>query len=239
MFSRSLASTVAIAAFASGAMAADLPARKSPPPAPYTAAPPIFTWTGFYAGVDGGVDFLRTTGNFANIVGGFPGTYGINSTAGLLGGYVGYNYQMGSVVLGVEGNLEGVLGGKTSVTATDTANNLYRVSTSSTYNGDLRLRAGYAFDRALLYLAGGFAFGDAKSQILSLANNNLLSVGSQRTGWTLGGGVDYAFTNNWIGRLEYRYTDLGSKSFANAAFNGSGKSRVTSNAVLVGVAYKF
>lgn len=215
-----LLSTIAIAALTGSAFASDLPSRKSAPA--YIAPVSAYSWTGFYAGVEGGVDFLNANYN----------GFGTNhSNAGLLGGVVGYNHQINQFVLGLEGDAGGVLGGRRSLTiGTNT------VSTQQTYFGDVRGRVGVAFDRALFYAAGGVAFGDVNSKYYNPAY--LGSVNSGRVGWTLGGGVDYAITPNWIARVEYRYTDLGRNTdMLGTAVNT--RVRNSSNAVLVGLMYKF
>ncbi len=221
------------------AFAADLPSRKAPAVA-YAA--PIFTWTGFYVGVEGGLDFIKTRGSFTTTLQ-TTGSYSTNKTAGLLGGLVGYNYQIGQLVVGLEGNLDAVLGGKKSSTFLDSGLNLITASTRTTYAGDIRGRLGYAFDRALLFIDGGVAFGDAKTSLTGAPGLGLtaVSLNTRNVGYTLGAGIDYAFTNEWIGRAEYRYSNFGSKSYATAAVrtfnNASVKS--DSSAVLVGLIYKF
>jgi outer membrane immunogenic protein len=213
-----LLATVALAAMTGSALAADLPSRKAAPA--YIAPVSAFSWTGFYVGIEGGADFLNT---------GFTPTgvtrIGNSRTAGLLGGVVGYNYEFPNrFVLGLEGDAGGVLGAKRNFGA-----NVYYNDNS--YFGDVRARLGYAFaDRALLYVAGGVAFGDTKTGIVGGP-----SYSNDAVGWTIGAGVDYAFTNNWIGRVEYRYTDLG----RNTSTLIGGRTTQDSNAVLVGLLYKF
>lgn len=217
-----LLSTVAIAAMTGSAFAADLPSRKEAPV--YVAPAPVFSWTGFYAGVEGGYDFLNT--NYS--------AYGHNNLdAGLIGGAVGYNYQINQFVIGLEGNAGAVLG--TSRNLFVPGNNVGTINTDSSYYGDIRGRLGLAYDRALFYVAGGVAFGDLNTKYYGPNGGFQSAVNSDRTGWTIGGGMDYAITPNWIGRIEYRYTDLGSSydSFANTRI------RNDSSAVLVGLMYKF
>jgi outer membrane immunogenic protein len=87
----------------------------------------------------------------------------------------------------------------------------------------------------LLYVAGGVAFGDTKLALNSPLGNAAYS--STRTGYTVGGGIDYAFTNNWIGRVEYRYNDLGRTSIS---YLGVGdRVRNTSSQVIGALIYKF
>ncbi len=234
-----LLTAAAFAALVGPAVAADLPSTKSP--AAYVAQEQPFNWTGFYVGVEGGADWANTSGPATNASGAWPAPYRINSALGLLGGYVGYNYQSGSVVFGLEGNFDGVLGGNHSATVfvASPSPTLYNFGSKETWTGDIRGRLGYALNRALLYVAGGVAFGDVNTSYAFSGSAPYYAFNTQRTGFTIGGGVDYAFTNNWIGRVEYRYTDLGVSSFVNGSLNAADKVRFTSSAVLVGLSYKF
>jgi outer membrane immunogenic protein len=120
-----LLSTVALATLTAGAMAADLPARRRAP-APYVAVP-VFTWTGFYVGANVGAAWNRdrrddfglgnhtTAGGFAVVpaAGGVFGTTGVfdrdSDRTSILGGVqIGYNWQMGGFVLGVEGDIQAI-----------------------------------------------------------------------------------------------------------------------------------
>ncbi|MDP8918862.1 MAG: outer membrane beta-barrel protein [Pseudomonadota bacterium] len=175
-----LLASVALFGFAGAASAADLPMRAAPP-APIIAAAPIFTWTGFYVGVNAGYGWSNDDFDSVDLAdegddGGFIG-----------GAQVGYNYQIGSFVVGLEGDIqyadfgrEGafVVGGVT-----------YDVDNSDWF-GTARARAGVAFGQALIYATGGFAFAD------------------DATGWTVGGGVEYAFTNNLSAKIEGLYVNL-------------------------------
>jgi outer membrane immunogenic protein len=218
-----LHTSLAFIPFAGAAMAADLPSTKSAPA--YYAPAPVFTWTGFYAGVEGGADFLNNRGL----------GFGSNRTAGLIGGVVGYNYQINQFVLGIEANGGGVLGGGQTLANATTFNPYLSARNSNSYYADVRGRVGYAFDRALFYAAGGVAFGDVRTSYSNAPLAAPIGINSNRTGYTVGAGVDYAFTNNWIGRVEYRYTDLGQNTY-NAVYD---RVRNNSSAVLVGLMYKF
>ncbi len=215
-----LLSAVAFAALTGSALAADLPSTKA---APVFAPTYAYDWTGFYIGAELGPNFTTAKGA------GFTSP----QTNTMLGGIVGYNQQFASkFVLGLEGDAGGVFGSNHNV-----PNNVgvpLSLGTTNSYFGDVRGRLGYDLERALLYVAGGVAFGDQKSNYVG--GNN---VNSGRTGWTIGGGVDYAFTNNWIGRVEYRYSDLGRKSYVIDTVADTDRVRFTSSAVLFGVLYKF
>ena len=202
MKSRFLTTTIlgAIAALglASSASAADLP-RKSVPQQ-FIQPLPIFTWTGFYVGINGG--YLFDTGNSGRS--GFG-----NSSSGdgfSIGGTLGYNYQIGNVVLGLEGDLAYVeLNGRNN-SAFGGGNGFG--SNDMTYLGTVRGRIGYAIDRFLIYGTGGLAFAYQKNN----ANFGAFARSSNddvKFGYTLGAGVEYAFTNNWSVKAEYLYYDLG------------------------------
>jgi outer membrane immunogenic protein len=179
-----LLSSVALLGLASGAMAADLPSRRAP--APIIAAVPVFTWTGFYVGVNAGYGWNT---NDSITVGGVR--FDLDDEGGFVGGaQAGYNYQIGSFVVGLEGDIQYAdFGGDDRFDfdndgiADDDFNN-------SDWFGTVRARAGVAFDRALIYATGGFAFAD------------------DATGWTVGGGLEYAFTNNLSAKVEGLYVNL-------------------------------
>ena len=234
---RKILLTAAFAAAAGPALASDLPSNKAPPAPIFTAAPPVFSWTGVYVGIEGGLDWSRAHGSLNGAGGEAP--YHVASTGGPLGAMIGYNKQIGSLVLGVEGSGDGIIGGKRTTTAFDALGNGYSVTGQSTYDADLRGRVGFAIDRALLYAAGGVAFGNVNTSYSGSALPGTAAFNSDRVGWTAGAGLEYAFTDHIIGRAEYRFTDLGSASFNNAAVGVSDKVHYDSNAALMGVSYKF
>lgn len=202
---RILAAALAASTIAGGAMAADLPSRKMAPPA-YVAPAPIFTWTGLYVGLNGGGwinnSRLDTIAGVSNKLGG---------GGALIGGTLGYNWQMANrVVVGVETDL--AYRTKATVTPPLSATS----ATNDGYLGTLRGRVGYGFDRALIYVTGGLAYGNAAapnaivSLPLGLAGLRTGSANMQ-VGWTVGAGAEFAITNNWSVKGEYLYADLGSK----------------------------
>jgi outer membrane immunogenic protein len=241
-----LASAGAIALTGSAAMAADL----------YLPPPPVFTWTGAYLG--GQIGYAWGTDNenvFANnATRFFNGTFD-SDVQGVIGGaHVGYNLQINQWVLGLEGSVDG-----TSITRTATpafSGNIPTVTsisedTSSDIQGSIRGRLGVAFDRVLLYATGGVALGGFNATFANGSKLAFLPVGSTsvfsstRVGWTVGGGIEYAITNNWSVRAEYRYTDFG--SFSDSPFSDSftggwvatADHHFTQNQVQVGFSYKF
>jgi outer membrane immunogenic protein len=179
-----LLSSVALLGLASGAMAADLPSRRAP--APIIAAVPVFTWTGFYVGVNAGYGWNT---NDSITVGGVR--FDLDDEGGFVGGaQAGYNYQIGSFVVGLEGDIQYADFGGDDRFDFDRDGIVDDDFNNSDWFGTVRARAGVAFDRALIYATGGFAFAD------------------DATGWTVGGGLEYAFTNNLSAKVEGLYVNL-------------------------------
>jgi outer membrane immunogenic protein len=236
MFRKFLLSTAALVALGGSAFAADLPSRSAPPlymPPP----PPVFSWTGVYIG--GQVGYEWGTANSALFPTGTSPAAGIAFASGqpngVTGGaHIGYNYQIAQFVFGLEGDVNGsnyrgsqTLGGGT-------------LTTSSDIDGSVRGRLGVAFDRALFYSTGGVAFAPFRNQyaLAGLVDDTTTT----RVGWTVGGGVEYAITNNWSLRAEYRYTDYGHENDLLTNTTGGaltvGKHE-TDNRVQAGFSYKF
>jgi outer membrane immunogenic protein len=235
MIRKLLLSAAGIAAIAGSAMAADLPPRQAPPP---YAPPPLFSWTGFYLGAQLGYAWGSDTFTATNP---FFGTFANNSYGpnGVIGGaHIGYNYQIGQFVAGIEGDVDGTgfSGSRTGGFAT--------VTTKMPVQGSIRARLGLTLDRALLYVTGGVAFAGIDTTYATLAGYD--TFGKTRTGWTIGGGIEYALNTNWSIRAEYRYADYGSfrdypvSSLAPIYGLGSFvEHRVTEHAIRGGVTYKF
>ncbi len=180
------------------AKAADLPNRIVKP-APVLVAP--FTWSGFYVGayVGGafGHDKLKSPNVNQNVT--------LDPTGVTAGGYVGYNYQINAVVLGLEGEFgyNGIDDDK------DFGLQSHNAKVESSYIGRIRGRVGYAFGTFLLYGAGGVSFTDQKVTQVFLPTGLSDSVSKGLVGWNLGLGGEYAFTPNLIARIEYIFDDFG------------------------------
>lgn len=213
-----LASVAALGIVAAGAAsAADLPSRKGPIAAP-VYMPPAFTWTGFYIGANAGYGWGNVNTNGFGQVGDLDGFVG--------GGQIGYNYQIGQFVVGAEADLQGA--------DLSTGGNFYGASVKTEYFGTVRARVGVAFDRFMPYITGGWAYGNVKTSIPSIG------FSSDRThtgGWAIGGGLEYAFTNNIIAGVEYLYVDLGEKNITTLA--GTGKTGTDFSVVRARLSYKF
>jgi outer membrane immunogenic protein len=190
---------VAILALGIGsASAADIARRQAMPTKGPVYMAPVYNWTGFYVGINGGgawgtSDWDNAFGNANAKTSGFLG-----------GGTIGYNYQVGQAVFGLEGDIDwSNIRGSTSNGICAGTNCETRNSWLSTARG----RIGYAYDRWMPYVTGGAAFGDIKG--------NVAGFGSQsetRTGWTVGGGLEAAIAGPWTAKVEYLYVDLGKGS---------------------------
>jgi outer membrane immunogenic protein len=219
--------------------AADLP----PPIAPSYKAPvvaPVFSWTGFYIGADGGYAWGNSSGTLANRTGTDPVPYSFNANGPLAGGFAGGNYQMGAVVLGVEADLQwsNLTGNSGAIAA---PSGTYTVSSKVQDYGSVRGRLGFAVDHWLFFGTGGWAFGGWSTSYAHTGETPFFTNNaSSANGWTVGAGVEYAFTNNLIGRVEYRYTNLGPVSYVDPPSNSSELgNKITINDVRAGLSFKF
>jgi outer membrane immunogenic protein len=225
------------------AQAADLPRRQVPPPLPI---PPAFTWTGFYLGVNAGYAFGEgrrtfTDATYGTVTGGAQG----GGFAG--GGQIGYNYQLtpgSGLVLGVETDIQGLAEARANAAYLGTTP-YYNVSPSLDYYGTVRGRVGYAFDRVLVYGTGGFAYGGGSTS--SYAGSYLYTLPStSRTGYTVGGGLEYAFTEKLSAKIEGLYVKLnkGGSTLTTydatvPAYYGTGSGNTGFAVVRAGLNYRF
>ena len=216
---RILFTTIGLLALsASCVSAADIPRPAYRAPAVYA---PVFTWTGGYIGINAGYGWGRSDwGAFA----------GNADPAGALAGLtLGYNWQTGPWVFGLEGdiNWSDINGGFTTAACP------FGCSIKNQWFGTARGRIGYAMDRVMPYITGGAAFGDVRTTV-----NGFAGARDTNVGWTIGGGIEGAITNNWTAKVEYLYMDLGDVScgaFACGAANVDFRSHI----VRAGLNYKF
>jgi outer membrane immunogenic protein len=271
-----LLSSVALASMSAAAFAADLPRREAAPaPAPIYAAP-IFTWSGFYVGLNAGVAFgdnndrpavdglFLTDPYFGNAVRQYNnGAFRDDDNSGLTAGaQIGYNWQFGAMVIGLEADINyRDNGGRNGFNILGTGDYAgyglaYTGDEGGNWFGTLRPRIGVAFDRTLLYVTGGLAYGksrrggtlyayDTDAPGVPLAGLSWgSSDNSSNWGWTLGAGVEHAFSNNWTAKFEYLYVNLdsGNRTLVNAnapnyIFTSSRDDQFS--VVRVGLNYKF
>lgn len=152
--------------------------------------------------------------------------------------HAGFNYQMGSIVLGLEGDIEasGIRGSYRVA-----PENLNGTNSKVDWQGSIRGRLGVAMDRALLYVTGGVAFADFSHTYIEGTTPLSERFSNVKAGWTVGAGLEYAFTNNWTARAEYRYTDFGRFGYNSVvAFPGfTYRHSPDNHAVRVGISYLF
>lgn len=241
---------VALAILSAGAAsAADLaraPITKAPIAQPYAA--PFFTWTGGYIGVSGGyaaTESFSTSTPGGGLLAAPAGSFdtGLKPEGGFFGGHIGYNWQIpGSMfVLGVEGDafLSDISDSRTILTFGPAS-----IGATSKLDkfGTVRGRLGVAVDRALFYATGGVAIGYNEATVdLALAGFGARVFDSQtHVGWTVGGGVEYAFANNWTAKAEYKWVDLESKTYNFAPGIAPGvEIHPSFHTVTAGISYKF
>ena len=256
MHIKTIASALTLALLSTTAFAADLPSRRAPPV--YAPPPPIpvFTWTGFYVGGQVGYEFGRSNALLYDAGTGIGlAANGSNANGVIGGGHVGYLFStqslpvLGSLfgrnggfgfgtggVIGIEGDVDG-----------SSARAAYGLGGIADYSrrpieGSIRGRLGVAFDRVLVYGTGGAAFGDLRNTYVNTFNGLGDTYSHTRVGYTVGGGVEYAFTNNFSVGAEYRFTDYGSFSdnlAVSTAGGGNVTHRETENRVQARFNYKF
>jgi outer membrane immunogenic protein len=180
------------------AAAADMPVKARP--APVAAA---YNWTGIYLGAHVGYGWGRKEWTDPA---GPPFDAGTHTADGWLGGLqAGANYQIGAWVLGIEGQYSWAkLEGSHAIPFDPVDILETKVHWLATLTG----RVGYAFDRTLIYAKGGAAWiKDAYGKVDLGVVEGIASA--TRTGWIVGGGVEYAFWNAWSVKVEYNYMDFG------------------------------
>lgn len=213
----------------------------------YQEPMPVFSWQGFYIG--GQIGGLWGSGDL-KVKNLFDGAVASKKwspdPSGFIGGlYAGYNFDAGNnVILGLDTDFVWTDASKSRRTLFD-GNGYGKARLKEKWLGTTRVRIGYGMDRWLPYAFGGVAYGKVESRIRTTdTSGNFLNAYNNNktlTGWTAGVGVDYAMTDNILLRLEYRYTDLGSKKFNYGYTDTSLRYKVdySSNDFRVGVAYKF
>ena len=222
------------AMFGSGAMAADLsrPVYKAPPAG---ALPVTYDWTGFYIG--GHIGYGWADKSWQDLVG--FGNVSHKADGFLGGGQVGFNYQTGMFVFGVEGDFSwaDIKGGSTigPVIGLPLGANF---DTTVDFTSTLTGRLGLAFDRWLVYGKGGVAWARDRFSTTAYTFPASVDVTDTRLGWTAGAGVEYAFLPNWSAKLEYNFMDFGNKAVSFAPGRSTDVDQQI-HAVKFGINYKF
>jgi outer membrane immunogenic protein len=221
------------------ALAADLPPQAAPIYKVPETAPPVWSWTGLYLGVAGGWGFGRESFT-DNSVGGIPPGTAINDRpdGGIFGGVLGYRYQAGAFVFGVEGTAAWA-DLADSVSPGAFATDGFKIRSLYSATG----QAGWAFNQALLYVKGGWAASSVNASISSTIGG-FASQTQTDSGWTVGAGFDYAVWQNLILGVEYDHFDLGYAAFQTTGILGNtyivrNPSRLTVEQAVGRLTYKF
>ena len=215
-----LLGTVAVVAMATSASAADLAAR------PYSKAPPpvmvaMYDWSGFYIGANGGWGSSHKCWDFTTPAGAFIFAEGCHdATGGVFGGQVGYRFQTGTWVFGVEaqGDWADLKGSNVSL-FNPLFINQSKISAFGLFTGQV----GYAWNNALLYVKGGFGVTSDRFSSFTTANVLASTTGdSTRWGGVVGAGLEYGFAPNWSAAIEYDHMFMEDKSltFLNNGVSG-------------------
>jgi outer membrane immunogenic protein len=218
--------TALLALGSASAFAADLPART------YTKAPmmaPVNTWQGFYIGGNVGYSWGKNTTDFtflptSTLFAANNATFDSKPEGVIGGAQVGYNWQTGSLVAGIEADIQGS-GIKGSIPKSLLVNSVSGLPLANTFRssdeklswfGTVRGRIGVAvMPTLLLYGTGGLAYGNVSASATTHFTGPFdfpASVSQTKVGWTAGAGAEWLFANNWSAKLEYLYVDLGKVS---------------------------
>jgi outer membrane immunogenic protein len=241
------------------ASAADMPLK-----APLAAPPPAFSWTGCYIG--GNVGGIKNDSTLSNDP---SGQYLVANTqaqrdrashsysfdgSGFTGGVqYGCNRQYGSLVIGLDSDFNWTgLDNTTTATYPPIAPWIgltETVTQKQSWLSTTRARLGWAQDRWMLFVAGGLASARIESSHTIVFTNGdtfFGSAGKTRYGWTVGGGVEYALTQDWFLRGEYMYVDLGNFSYVSDYLNVPGTGftwdtnvRTREHIARIGLSYRF
>jgi len=188
-----LASAGFLALGIASASAADL--SRVPVKAPAYMLPPLYNWTGFYLGINGGGGWGRSDYSGAFSTGSF------DTSGGVVGATIGYNWQVSNqFVLGLEGDIDwSSMRGSSACAFTS-------CETRNDWLGTVRGRVGYVgfWDRVMPYVTGGLAVGNIKTSVAGLGSSN-----ETKAGWTVGAGIEAAIAGRWTAKVEYLYVDLG------------------------------
>jgi outer membrane immunogenic protein len=231
-----LLATAAGAAFVPGAQAADLPTK-----APAYVDPPA-SWAGFYIGLHAGANWQQAhTHNF------YADSATTTSTGFIGGGQIGYNWQRGNFVLGLEADGSWLSGKGSNATPQLGIGGGYVIGATNKIEwlSTVRSRFGLAVGDTMVYTTAGVAFGGVKNSLgLDAGPNGTKSESKTRVGWAVGGGVEHMWNRNWTIALEGLFVDLGKSSVNASPVLGGARFKTTrfSNQAVIGrvkLNYKF
>ena len=209
------------AAFAPSAFAADMPLKAAP-----AYVPPAANWTGFYIGLHAGANWHQ--GHNSNVTG-YGQAITTHSTGFIGGGQIGYNWQRGNFVFGIEADGSWLSGkGKSPGPAFAS----YSASNHVRWLATVRPRFGLAVGDTMAYVTAGVAFGGVKNSHTIFNEDPPKSESKTRVGWTVGGGVEHMWTRNVTIALEGLFVDLGRSSVSDP-FGNPFKTTRFSNQIVI------
>jgi outer membrane immunogenic protein len=223
-------SLLAFSALTGAAAAADLAGEKAPP----AFAPESVNWTGPYGGAQAGGAFGSTDFNLPSAA--YSSSW---RNDGFIGGaHFGYNYQINSLVFGVQGSFDFLSVEGNLSSAVPYAPKAFTAKSYHDWLASADGRLGYAFKNYLIYAIGGYAFL-ANNTALNVAGTQVAGVSNAINGYDVGAGVEYAINNKWSARLEYRYYNFASNTnnLLNSPKNFS--ESYSTSVVRAGITYKF
>jgi outer membrane immunogenic protein len=236
-----LLGTAALVALAAPATAADLAARPYTKAAPMIAA--LYDWSGFYIGANGGWGSTHKCWDAVTPAGTFTAAEGCHdATGGTAGGQIGYRWQSGTWVFGVEGqgNWADLKGSNPSVAVAGVTNQS-RLDAFGLFTGQV----GYAANNVLFYVKGGAAVTADRFRTFVTGTNVLNSTTGDDTRWggTVGTGLEYGFAPSWSAAIEYDHLFMQDRTntftAANGTVTGNDRIRQDVNLVTVRVNYRW
>jgi outer membrane immunogenic protein len=208
-----LAAALLVAAFAAAEAAEGMP----------RSVISYYNWTGLYAGLNVGYGTGTSEWEMLGL--------NVKPKGVTYGATVGYNWQAGSFVFGIEGDYN-----LSDMKASAACGVALTCENENTWFATFRGRLGSAFDRFMPYVTGGGAYGNIKPSMINSVPP--LSSDESKFGYTLGAGLEYAFLGNWTGKVEYLYLNLGShdNSFTAPLVKNV---NFSANILRIGLNYKF
>jgi outer membrane immunogenic protein len=224
----------AAAAAMPGAQAADMPVKAQ------RYYEPAASWAGWYIGAHAGAAWQQTSANLLD-EDALPFGSTFSKTGFIGGGQIGYNWQHGNFVFGLEGDISGLSGKNSLFSPTNNPTSAYGFSSQIRWLSTVRSRFGLAVGDTMVYATAGVAFGGVRNSFFD--NQDSKSQSKTKVGWTVGGGVEHMLNRNWTIGLEGLFVDLGRTSIAKTDCSEScSKTTRFSNQAVIGrvkLNYKF
>lgn len=225
-----LLAAAVLTGLSASAFAADMPSRKAPAAAPVAAAP---LWTGLYVGANAGYAFGKSSQRDASPA---PADGDYHVKGGMIGGAVGYNWQIQNYVYGLEADASfASIAGSSSICGVTA----HICGTKSDAFGTVRARGGFAVDNSLIYATGGLAVAQIKAYDAGFSTTAGQSGSAVRLGWTIGAGVEQKLDAHWSVKAEYLYASFARATYFTLTGLEPEKVDMSANIVRAGVNYKF